>query len=121
VNEKLLNEMYKDPYFSMAPPKSTGREYFTLPWLEAHLKNHPALTPQDVQCTLLHLTGKSIADSILSHTLSNPQVILCGGGRLNPVLVQTLETYLRHHKVSVTEDFGIDGDFLEAGLCAWVA
>jgi anhydro-N-acetylmuramic acid kinase len=21
----------------------------------------------------------------------------------------------------VTEDFGIDGDFLEAGLCAWVA
>lgn len=69
----------------------------------------------------MYLTAKSLADSILSHTLLNPQVILCGGGRLNPALVKTLETFLNPHKVSVTEDFGIDGDFLEAGLCAWVA
>lgn len=36
-NEKLLSQLLADPYFSMAPPKSTGREYFHIGWLENHL------------------------------------------------------------------------------------
>lgn len=37
-NEKLLRQLMSDPYFLMAAPKSTGREYFHIGWLENHLE-----------------------------------------------------------------------------------
>lgn len=34
VNVSLLRRMLADPYFALPAPKSTGREYFNLGWLE---------------------------------------------------------------------------------------
>ena len=67
--------------------------------------------------TLVHLTAKTIADQI---KLPNPEILICGGGRLNPVLMKTLSHYLQR-EAKKTEEYGIDGDFIEAGLCAWIA
>jgi 1,6-anhydro-N-acetylmuramate kinase len=65
------------------------------------------------------LTSKSIADCI-KRDLKEAEVVICGGGRLNKQLMDSLEIELGS-KIKVTEDYGVDGDFLEAGLCAWVA
>jgi 1,6-anhydro-N-acetylmuramate kinase len=61
---------------------------------------------------------KSIVDHIQKASMLDPEVIVCGGGRMNMHLMQELGKHLKIYK---TEDFGIDGDFLEAGLCAWIA
>ena len=67
--------------------------------------------------TLLHLTAKTISDQI---KVADPDVLICGGGRLNSLLMKTLSEYLKL-EVKKTEDYGVDGDFIEAGLCAWIA
>ncbi len=43
LDTQLLGELLKDKYFSMPHPKSTGREYFNLAWLENKLFRHPEL------------------------------------------------------------------------------
>ena len=56
VSEALLQQMLADPYFTLAPPKSSGREYFNLDWLGNF--DTGALAPQDVQATLAEMTAR---------------------------------------------------------------
>src|SRR5690606_4394126 len=42
VDDGLLARLLADPYLCAAPPKSTGREYFNLEWLNAQLRQHLA-------------------------------------------------------------------------------
>ena len=58
----LLKTLLSDSYFQQPPPKSTGREYFHLPWLLKKL--NLSITPVNVQATLLQLTAQSIAIEI---------------------------------------------------------
>ena len=65
IQTKLLNILLADPYFSLPPPKSTGKEFFNLSWLKNTLKNELRnQKPEDIQATLTELTAKTIIDSI---------------------------------------------------------
>lgn len=123
----LLNRWLADPYFAKSPPKSTGREYFNLAWLEpvGSSSHDPRISAQDVQTTLAELTAYTIAESIAS-AMNAPQFIpVCGGGRLNSHLMTRIEANLfdRGHTcdVQATEHWGVDGDALEASAFAWLA
>ena len=59
VDSALLAALLGDPYFAMAPPKSTGFEHFNLAWLRAF--GADAVDPADVQATLAELTAVSLA------------------------------------------------------------
>lgn len=83
VNVSLLRRMLADPYFALPAPKSTGREYFNLGWLEKQLAGYGTLAPQDVQVTLAELTAVSIADQVLL-TGGCERVLVCGGGARIP-------------------------------------
>lgn len=62
VNEELLKTMLKDVYFNRKVPKSTGREYFHLEWVETFLHDFEGtLKPEDVQATLTELTAATVA------------------------------------------------------------
>jgi anhydro-N-acetylmuramic acid kinase len=120
IDEALLANLLDDPYFALPPPKSTGREHFHLGWLDARLHS-TSLSPADVQATLLELTARSVADAITQHAGDATDVLLCGGGVHNGVLVRRLGELLQPLKLSSTATHGIDPDYLEATAFAWLA
>lgn len=119
VDAALLAELLDDAYFALPAPKSTGREYFHLRWLDAHLAGR-ALAVADVQATLLALTAHSIAAALAAHAPDTHAVYACGGGVHNPVLMRALAQALPCALHS-TADAGVDPDFVEAVAFAWLA
>ena len=61
VIPQLLESLKQEKFFSLVPPKSTGRELFNLPWLEARLNGEK---PEDVQRTLVSFTAETVTDAI---------------------------------------------------------
>lgn len=119
VIDALLADMLADPFFTQAPPKSTGRDLFNMVWLEKHLR--PAYKAEDVQCTLLELTACSIALAISQYCSQPSEIYLCGGGARNSALLKRLQQLLHPAKISLTNDLGIDISAVEAAAFAWLA
>jgi anhydro-N-acetylmuramic acid kinase len=115
-----LSELLADPYFARTPPKSTGREYFNLTWLDAHARV-AQLAPADVQATLLAVTVESIAAAVESHANAADDILVCGGGAHNGLLMQHLARVLAPRTVCTTQMAGVDPDFMEAMGFAWLA
>ncbi len=121
-HEPLLKTLLSDDFFAQQPPKSTGKDYFNLLWLQKNLVDFPEITsPQDVQATLLELTAISIAQQI-QHARQQAKVLVCGGGCHNPVLLQALTKHLgKNYNLTTTENYGIPPDWVEAVCFAWYA
>jgi anhydro-N-acetylmuramic acid kinase len=111
----LLDRMLADDYFACPPPKSTGREYFNLQWLEQYLQGEED-APVDVQTTLAELTARTIADAV--HAAD--RVIGCGGGLHNRYLIERIEQ-LSGKPVHTSTTLGVDPDYMEALAFAWLA
>ena len=121
VQPALLEALLADPFFQRAPPKSTGRETFNLPWLERFAPDR--WPPADVQATLGALTAASVADALARFADPIPKTLwLAGGGRHNRALVANLAQRLSPRtQVKPVEAAGFDGDQLEALAFAWLA
>lgn len=116
----LLAALLADPYFARPAPKSTGREHFDLEWLDARLP--PAAPAATVQATLTELTARSIAHGIVETAGMRPkEVLVCGGGRHNGLLMARLAAALPEVQVGSTDAAGLDGDWVEALAFAWLA
>lgn len=115
----LLERLLADAYFTQAPPKSTGREHFNLEWLEAQLVGTE--DPQDVQATLLELTARSVAQAVAGHAESAEEVLVCGGGAGNDILMQRLAFHLAPRAVHSSAIYGVEPQAVEAMAFAWLA
>ena len=118
VSHRLLESMLSDPYFSKDAPKSTGVEYFNAAWLERQLDGEK-LDAADVQATLAELTAVSVTDQVQKH--SPEEVLVCGGGTHNSYLMQRLQANLPGVPLHSTAFRGLDPDWIEAILFAWLA
>ncbi len=122
VDEALLAELLNEPFFAKAPPKSTGRELFNLSWLAKKLQNFTACKPEDVQRTLAEFTAQSIANELVRLENTLPCLLLvCGGGARNPLLMARLSALLPNWNVTITNDYDLDIDYVEAAAFAWLA
>lgn len=119
IEDDLLERFLSDPYFAYAPPKSTGFEYFNLSWIEGH--DTHSIEPCDVQATLCALSAASIADAITDFAPDAADLLVCGGGAHNPILMRGLEARLPGIAVSPTSVAGLDPDWVEAVAFAWLA
>ncbi|PTR03564.1 anhydro-N-acetylmuramic acid kinase [Nitrosomonas nitrosa] len=115
----LLEALLAFPFFALPPPKSTGREMFSIDWLGLYLNGDEA--PEDVQATLLRLTVETIASSLLQHSPGVEEVYLCGGGAHNGQLVAELNAILPGKKIKPTDALGVNADWMEAFAFAWLA
>lgn len=129
VESAFLDFCLNDEYFTKAPPKSTGREYFNLNWLDRkiekfyfseHKKELDEIDPMNIQATLMSLTADSIANMIQQHSPKDAAVFVCGGGAYNKTLMKKLSANLEKDVFS-TEKLGISPDWVEAMLFAWLA
>jgi anhydro-N-acetylmuramic acid kinase len=119
INDDLIAQLKKDPYFQANPAKSTGKEYFSLDWIYQNISvtNHRA---EDVQASLCYLTATTITDAIKKYAPATERVLICGGGIHNDYLLQLIEQNLSC-PVSSTELYGIHPDHVEAIAFAWLA
>jgi len=120
IHQTLLNSMLADPYFSLTPPKSTGRDLFNAPWLQQHLRDLTC-TPEDVARSLVALSTQSISQAIKQYCPKVDEVYLCGGGAHNQLLQDTLQLALGDTPLATTDALGIHVDWVEAAAFAWLA
>ncbi|MEO7252266.1 MAG: anhydro-N-acetylmuramic acid kinase [Arenimonas sp.] len=116
----LLERLLQDPWLSLPPPKSTGRDQFHLPWLEEKLVGL-SMSPEDVQASLCRFTAQSIAGAVQSQMPECTRVLVCGGGVHNLQLMLELAQALPEMRIESTAQHDLDPDFVEAMAFAWLA
>ena len=119
IQYELINQLKQDPYFLAPPPKSTGKEYFSLDWLQKYItdKHYPA---ENIQASLCYLTAITICEAIQKYAPKTEEVLLCGGGTHNQYLRKLIEANLTS-RIASTLTYGIDPDHVEAIAFAWLA
>ncbi|MBC7415244.1 MAG: anhydro-N-acetylmuramic acid kinase [Herminiimonas sp.] len=125
VDSGLLAALRSDPFFSLAPPKSTGRDLFGEAWLDRILAARPAIADVDVQATLAALTATTLADAIVRFAPAATRIFICGGGAYNGHLLRLLASALpgQGHPgvVESTAALGVSPNHVEALAFAWLA
>ena len=121
--QALLNALLEDPYFGISPPKSTGREYFNLEWLDAAVEkaSSQGTDAQDVQRTLCQLTATTIVDATRKYAADTREILVCGGGAHNATLMQALAAAAGNITVRSTAAAGFDPEWVEAIAFSWFA
>ena len=121
VDADLLERFLVEPFFTRAPPKSTGRDLFDAAWLDARLEGHTTAA-QDVQATLAELTARSAVQALLRHAPATQSLLVCGGGAFNAQLMARLAVALGPGVVvRSSADAGVAPDQVEAMAFAWLA
>jgi len=115
VETGALELFLAEPYFARIPPKSLDRNDFAeMVALVAELSD------ADAAATLTAMCAAGVAEAMQHCPVPPDRVLVTGGGRHNPVLMDMLRAGLDCPVVPV-EDVGLDGDMLEAQAFAYLA
>jgi anhydro-N-acetylmuramic acid kinase len=118
VHAPLLASLLAEPYFALAPPKSTGRDLFHMAWLLPRVTNVAAV---DVQATLAALTVESVARDLERQAPQTAALFVCGGGARNGHLMRSFAQRLPRVRIGTTAELGVPVDQVEAAAFAWLA
>ncbi len=115
----LLAELLRHLYFRRRPPKSTGREEFGEAFIQDFLQRAArlGLSAEDQVATATALTVESMAGAYRNFVCPRgplDEVLLTGGGGLNPVLREQLAHALPEVHVRTLEEIGFESQALEA-------
>jgi anhydro-N-acetylmuramic acid kinase len=113
VDEHILAAYLAHPYFERAGPKSLDRFDFSL-----HPVDHLSL--EDAAATLTAFAGDAVAKGVRRCAEAPLRLVVCGGGRLNPVLMARIQDRLPLPILSA-EDAHWRGDSIEAEAFAFLA
>jgi anhydro-N-acetylmuramic acid kinase len=127
VDEQLLAELLTHPFFQREPPKSTGREVFGRIYVQQlATRLRPATRAEwaTLIATLTELSARSIADAVTRWVLPRgvDELVVTGGGALNPVLVERIGTLLPVPVTARPDTLGVEPAAKEAvafAVLAW--
>jgi anhydro-N-acetylmuramic acid kinase len=119
VDKELLSKLLSHPFFAKLPPKSTGAELFgSKKALQLYnLVRKKRITLSNLMATLLELTVESISLSYERFVFPKweiKELILSGGGAMNPVLVERLKKRLGNLRLFTSDFYGISVEAKEA-------
>ncbi|KAK0360843.1 hypothetical protein LTR94_025728, partial [Friedmanniomyces endolithicus] len=113
VDPVVLDAYLAHPYFAATGPKSLDRFDFSLdPVTELSL--------EDAAATLTAFAAQAVALGVARCSEQPKEVVVCGGGRHNPVLLAAIRERVGV-PVSTAEDKGWRGDSIEAEAFAFLA
>jgi anhydro-N-acetylmuramic acid kinase len=122
----LIDDLMRDPSLRMAPPKSTGREYyghaFSKKLLALGSRYHAK--PNDLIRAATIFTALSIIDALNRFVLPKTtihQLIVSGGGVNNPLILAQLSAALSNIELLPSSRLGIPEDAKEAFAFALLA
>ena len=117
----LLASLLGEPYLQLPPPKSTGRDLFSMQWLAGKLASWSAERPEDIQNTLTEFTARACIAAVSEYAKGSRELLVCGGGAFNTYLMHRLQAGLPAMRVSSTESHGLPPLQVEAAAFAWLA
>ncbi len=115
VETGALELFLAEPYFARMPPKSLDRNDFA-----EMVALVGELFDADAAATLTAMCAAGVAEAMAHCPRLPDRVLVTGGGRHNPVLMQMLAVSL-DCPVAPIEDIGLDGDMLEAQAFGYLA
>ena len=115
VDEGIVTDFLRHPYFFKMPPKSLDRNAFP-----ALLQSVGALGDADAAATLTACIAASVARGAEHFPTPAARILVTGGGRLNTTLMQALSRRLTA-QIQPVEDAALNGDMLEAQAFAYLA
>jgi anhydro-N-acetylmuramic acid kinase len=123
---ELVDQLMRDPYLRLLPPKSTGREYYGRAYLEnlLALRRRHRARPEDAIRAATIFTALSVIDALNRFVLPKTkikQLIVSGGGARNPLILAQLSAALPGIEVLPSLQFGVPEDAKEAFAFALLA
>ena len=120
TNELILNQALED--FENVTDKNINS--FDVNDFEINFLR--GLDLEDGASTITDFTSNIIASKLLSviskSDLKISKIILCGGGRKNKTLIDRIKKHFGNEvKFETTDDYGVDGDFVESQAFAFLA
>ncbi|TDE59249.1 anhydro-N-acetylmuramic acid kinase [Nonomuraea mesophila] len=123
VSPRLLEALLDEPYYHLAPPKSTGKELFHPGYVdEALARAGGEVGDADLVATLTELTVRTVADDVRAAGVGT--LVVSGGGCRNPVIMDGLRSALPAVDVRLSDDLGAPADDKEAiafALIGWLS
>jgi anhydro-N-acetylmuramic acid kinase len=122
----LLDALMRDPYLKIAPPKSTGREYYGSDYLKRVLvlgRRYRA-KPDDLIRSVTIFTALSVVDALnrfVTRKTKIDQLIVSGGGARNPLIMAQLAAALPGVEVLSSSRLGVPEEAKEAFAFALLA
>ncbi len=122
----LLDELMRDPYLRLAPPKSTGREYYGQAYMQKLLAlgSRYRAKRADLLRAATIFTALSVVDALNRFVLPQSkihQLIVSGGGAHNPLILAQLDAALPGIELLPSSRLGIPEDAKEAYAFALLA
>ena len=114
VDTNLAERYLSHPFFTSEKRLSLDRNDFSPP-------GAGSIGLHDGARTLAHVTAAAISAS-MRHLPAKPAlIIVCGGGRLNRVIMADIAKLAPYATVEPAETFGFNGDSMEAEAWAYLA
>ena len=116
INKKIFNLFKKDKFFRKKIPKSLDRNNFH--YLIKKLKK---IKIQNALRTSLNFTIFSIMYLLDNKICADVnELIFTGGGRKNKYLISQLKQLYNGLKISLIDDYGLNGDLIESQMFAYI-
>ena len=115
ADRDLVAALMRHPFFARMPPKSLDRDAWKLAGAGID-----ALPPSHAAATWVAVIAASVAAGLGACPAIPDRVLVCGGGRRNPAIIEALGAALPC-AVDAVEEAGLDGDMLEAQAFAFLA